>query len=77
MQQLELALKTLQENDISYSPTKTELGFAEVEYLGHGLSAESVRISEIRVEAIGKIQPPKNVKALQCILGMFNYWKNI
>jgi len=42
VQQLELELKTLQENDISCSPTKTEIGFAEVEYLGHRLSAESV-----------------------------------
>jgi len=25
---------------------------------------------------IGKIQPPKNVKALQRVLGMFDYWKN-
>jgi len=77
MQQLELALQTLKENNISCSPTTTEIGFAEVEYLGHRLSAETVRISEKRVEAIGKIQPPKNVKALQRILNMFNYWKKI
>jgi len=51
------------------------MGFPEIEYLGHRLSAETVRISEKRVEAVNKIQPPKNVKALQCILGMFNYWK--
>jgi len=75
LQQLELALQTLKENNISCSPMKTEIGFAEVEYLGHRLSAETVRISEKCVEAIGKIQSPKNVKALQCILGMFNYWK--
>jgi len=77
IQQLELALKTLQENRISCSPTKTEIGFAEVEYLGHRLSAESVCSSEKRVEAIGKIQPPKNVKALQRVLGMFSYWKKV
>jgi len=77
IQQLELALKTLHENCISCSPTKTEIGFAEVEYLGHRLSAESVRISEKRVEAIGKIQAPKNLKALQRVLGMFNYWKKV
>jgi len=46
-----------------------------LKYLGHRVSAESVRIPEKRVEAIGKIQPPKNVKALQGVLGMFNYWK--
>jgi len=75
IQQLELALKTLHENRISCSPTKTEIGFAEVEYLGHRLSAELVRISKKCVAAIGKIQPPKNLQALQRLLGMFNYWK--
>jgi len=69
VEQLELALKTLKENNISCSPTKTKIGFAEVEYLGHRLSAESVRISEKHVEAIGKIQSPKNIKALQCVFG--------
>jgi len=76
IRQLKLTLKTLQENCISCSPTKTEIGFTEVEYLGHRLSVESVRISEKRVEAIGKIQAPKNVKSLQRVLGMFNYWKS-
>jgi len=61
LQQSELALRTLQENDISCSPTKTEIGFAEVEYL----SADSVRISEKRIESVHKIQAPKNVNALQ------------
>ena len=75
MQQLALALQTLKENNISCSPMKTEIGFVDVKYLGHRLTAETVQISEKRVEAIGKIQPPKNVKALQCILDMFNYWK--
>jgi len=75
IQQLELALKTLHENRISCSPTKTEIGFAEVEYLGHRLSAESVCISEKHVESISKIQVWKNLKALQRVLGMFNYWK--
>jgi len=75
LKQLELALKTLHENRISCSPTKTEIGYQEVEYLGHRLSADSIRISEKRVAAVDKIQPPKNVKGLQRVLGMFNYWK--
>ena len=75
MQQLELTLRTLHENDISCSPTKTEIAYSEVEYLGHRLSADSVRVSEKRIEAIGKILPPKNIKALQRLLGMFDYWK--
>ena len=72
MQQLQLALKTLQEND---SPTKAEIGFAEVKHLGYRLSAQSVRLSEKRIEAINKLQPPKNIKALQRLLGMLIYCK--
>ena len=63
MEQLEVTLKTLQENRISCNPNKTEIGYQEVEYLGHRLSADSV--SEKRIEAIRKISAPKNVKALQ------------
>ena len=35
-----------------------------------------MHISEKRIEAIGKITEPKNVKGFQRLLGMFNYWKN-
>ena len=75
MQQLQLALKTLQENNISCSPTKAEIGFAEVEYLGYRLSAQSVCLSEKRIKAINKLQPSQNIKALQRLLEMLNYWK--
>ena len=75
LEQLELTLRTIQENDISCSSKKTEIGFAEIEFLGYTLSADSVRISEKRIEAIGKITAPKNFKGLQRLLGMFNYWK--
>jgi len=75
LQQLELALQTLEENQISCSPTKTEIGFAEIEYLGYRLSAEAVRISEKRIEAIHKIKAPTNVKALMRLLGCMNYFK--
>jgi len=34
-----------------------------------------VCISEKRIEAIRKIQAPNNLKAVQRVLGMFNYWK--
>ena len=46
MEQLEVTLKTLEENRISCNPNKTEIGYQEVEYLGHRLSADSVRVSK-------------------------------
>ena len=75
LEQLELTLKTLSENEISCNPNKTEIGFLELEYLGHRISGDSVRISEKRIEAISKISAPKNVKGFQRLLGMFNFWR--
>jgi len=75
IEQLEVTLKTLEENRISCNLNKTEIGYQEVGYLGHPLSADSVRVSKKRIEAIRKISAPKNIKALQRLLGMLNYWK--
>jgi len=75
LQQLELTLQTLQDANIACSPRKTEIGFPEIDYLGFRVSRSSLRLSEKRIEIISKITAPKNVKALQRILGMINYWR--
>jgi len=76
LQQLELTLKTLQEANIACNPRKTEIGCPEIDYLGFRVSRNSLRLIEKRIKIIGKITAPKNVKALQRILGMINYWRS-
>jgi len=56
--------------NISVSPSKTEIGASEIEFLGYKLSADSVRMTDKHVQVIDKITAPKNVKALQRVLGM-------
>ena len=75
IEQLELTLRTLQDARLSCNPKKTEIAYPEMEYLGYRISGDSIRISNKRIEVIKKITPPKNVKALQRLLGMMNYWK--
>ena len=75
LEQLKLTLQTLENANISCNPRKTEIGYSEINYLGYRVSANSLRISEKRIEAIGKISAPKNVKGLQRCLGMLTYWK--
>jgi len=77
LEQLEQALQVLSESKISLSPRKTEVVAYEVEYLGHRICGESVRMTEKHIEAIGKIQAPKNVKGLQRLLGTVNYWHKL
>jgi len=76
LQQLELTLKTLQDANIACNPCKTEIGFPEIAYLGFRVSRNSLRLNEKRIEIISKITSPKNVKTLQRILGMINYWRS-
>ena len=75
LSQLQLTLETLQQNNLSCNPKKTELAYAQVEYLGFKISADGLQLSEKRVEAIRKISAPKNLKGLQRVLGLFNYWR--
>ena len=77
LEQLEQALQVLYESNISLSHQKTEVGAQEVEYLGHRIIGDTVCMTEKHIEAIGKIQAPKNVKALQRILQMVNYWRKL
>jgi len=48
---------------------------SRIEYLGFVLSADGIQMSEKRIEAIFKITAPKNIKGLQRILGLFNFWR--
>ena len=75
LQQLDLLFKTLAENNLSVNPRRTELAFHEVEYLGFKISADGLRMSKKGTEAIEKITVPKNTKALQRILGLFNFYR--
>ena len=64
LQQLELALKTLHDNRISCSPTKTKIGYQEVEYLGHRLSAESIRFLRNVSRLLTRFNPRKMSRAV-------------
>ena len=45
-----------------------------VEYLGHVISRDGVRPTRAKLDAIIRVQAPKNVKELQSFLGMVNYY---
>ena len=67
--------QTLAENNLSVNPRKTELAFQEVEYLGFNISADGLRMSQKRVETIKNLKPPRNIKGLQRLLGLINWYR--
>ena len=65
--------ENLQKNDLSCNPTKCEFAFTSIEYLGYQISTDGIKISQKKIEAIKKIQPPKNVKSLQRVFGVNDF----
>jgi len=59
VQQLELAMRTLQVAYISCNPKKVDVAVSEIEYLGYRISSDSVHMTKKRIEVINKITAPK------------------
>jgi len=72
---IKVMFQTLLDNNLTANPSKTELAFNEIEYLGFLISASGVKISPIKLKVIEAIPPPKSRKSLLRILGMTNFWK--
>ena len=53
---------------------KCEFFRQQVTYLGHVISAEGLKPSEERVDAIVKIPTPENIKQLESFIGKLNYY---
>ena len=56
---------------------KTEFLKDELDYLGYTLSQSGIKPQAKKVEAIGRILPPKNRKQLKHFLGMINYYRDM
>ncbi|MGR0202251.1 reverse transcriptase domain-containing protein, partial [Klebsiella pneumoniae] len=60
---------------LKLSPDKSILGQKQISFLGHVISAEGVRPDGKKVEAIGKMEIPKDVKGIRRLLGTLNYYR--
>lgn len=74
MHNLELVLQRFEESNIRVNIDKCKFFQTTIEYLGHVISAGSLRPNEKKVEAVLKASPPKNVNQLQSFIGMVNYY---
>ncbi|UYV85138.1 K02A2.6-like [Cordylochernes scorpioides] len=66
-------LQRLKENGIKLNGDKCKFQLQEVQYLGHIVTTEGIRIDPEKVRAIGEIKSPSNKQELQRLLGMIQY----
>ena len=70
---LTLVLQRCRDRNLKLNPRKTKLCAAEVEYIGHKLTADGVKISDEKVRAVLEMPEPASIAKVQTLLGMVTY----
>ena len=70
---LRKVLDRTREVGIKWNAEKCVFGATEVSYFGHVLSDKGVRPDPKKIAAIQEMEPPRNKKELETLLGMVNY----
>jgi Reverse transcriptase (RNA-dependent DNA polymerase) len=75
VQHLREVLQRLQDHGLVINAEKCQFGVAEIDYLGHRISASGIRPLQDRLTAIRNYPQPKTVQQLQTYLGMINFYR--
>jgi hypothetical protein len=67
-------LQKLRENKLYAKFEKCEFGAMEVDFLGHRITQEGLKMDDHKVKAILDWEPPKSVSALRSFLGLASYY---
>ena len=74
LERLEAVFQKLEEAGLKLKPSKCELFWWQIAYLGHMISAQVVATDEGKTEAIKKWPIPKNVMEILSFLGSMGYY---
>ncbi len=74
MKNLRAVLKCLLEAGLRLKPGKCVFLQPEVKYLGYSISAEGLKPTEDKLEAIAKVPAPTTVSELRTFLGLLNFY---
>ena len=75
LEELDEVLTKLQGSVLKLKPSKCEFIQSEVLYLGHVVSADGINPNPKIVSTIGNWKSPTNVKEVQQLLGLCNYYR--
>ena len=54
--------------------SKCIFGVRELEFLGHHVSAQGIRLLTAKVDAVRRFECPRSIKSLQRFLGLVNFY---
>ncbi len=67
----------LRENKLYPKLEKCEFGLTEVDFLGHRITQEGLKMDDHKVKAIVDWEPPKSMSALRSFLGLASYYRKL
>ena len=75
VQHVDMVLKLLEEKQLYAKISKCFFGVQEVEYLGHIVSHEGVKVDPTKIKAIMEWKIPTSIKHLRGFLGLKRYYR--
>jgi hypothetical protein len=76
LKHLSAAINKIGAANLRLNPKKCVFGSDSVEYLGHTLSGDGVRLGQDKAKAMQTAQPPRSVKELRSFFGLANYFRS-
>ena len=72
---LDTVLQQLRSANLKLKPTKCHFAQNKVQYLGHIISSDGIRVDPNKTAAISDFPAPTNTKHLKQFLGLSNYYR--
>jgi len=75
MEHLQKVFQRLKKNKLYAKFEKCEFGVTKVDFLGHRITQESLKMDDHKVKAILDWKPPRSVPTLRSFLGLASYYR--
>ena len=75
VQHVEAVMKRLAENKFFAQESKCHFGLQQIEFLGHIVSGEGIRVDPRKIQVVQDWPVPKSVQEVRSFLGLANYFR--